>query len=556
MPDPHVQRAPMSNIRALLRHPHFAKWASVLLVGVCSVIWLGTTLCTADARLAALQTVEPYTFATHEQLLFNFLRYGHFFQTVHVGYTDEWTWSGHRAFTLPVVAWIYGLHPSPFWLWRIQIVAVLLGVIPAMVIGRRALGSAWGLALGGSIYLATPTVMIMALQDYQDMVFALPFLMCTFACMMHRRAWVVVVGAVVAVLAREECVPLLLLIAIVVLPQKDPETLRRPWSLWVRNVLIAFVIAGLYTCFHLAFPVGQGGRNVPAGTLWSLMGEGEVGIPMEGFLYLQDFYPLMMVPLGWFAWLSPLTLLPGLGVLFAHMTMPSDFGVNRNWAGHVHHLAPAVTFLVVASIQGTATLLRVGDRLRSRRAGRWFVGLMGIALATFTLIQTGAWAREHKVILALLPRAPTWTHPVWELAAQLPADATPIASRSVVVALSSRSVAYTYDGSLGEREPRLGLGAGTHLIADTRDRALMVRVQGMPGATTVAQAEPFVLITWPEGAIDPSASTWAAWNLRKTLKWVGPYRSIRDVPGLPPHIARKRMPQDGSLPVLQLPWAR
>jgi len=549
--------ASMAKIDALIRHPHFARWSSVVLVAVCAVIWWSTTVSTADARLAALLTVEPYTFATHEQLVFNFSRYGEFFQTIHRGYTDELTWSGHRAFTLPLVAWIYGLHPSPAWLWRIQIATVLLGVIPAMIIGRRALNSAWGLAMGGLIYLATPTVMIMALQDYQDMVFALPFLMGTFMCMSDRRAWVVAAGAVLAVLPREECVPLMLLIALVVWPPRDPQTLRRPWSRWVRNMGIALGIAGLYAGVHQAFPVGPGERDLPASILWRLMGEGKTGIPLEGYLYLQDFYPLMLAPLGWLAWLSPLPLLGGLGVIFAHMTMPSDFGVQRHWAGHVHHLAPAVAFVVVASIQGVAVLIRAVQRLRSRRAARWGGGLVVIALATAILIQGGAWAKTQKVILTLLPRAPVWTHPVWELASHIPADAIPIASRSVVTAVSARSVTYTYDGSLGKRGSGLGLSAGSHLIADTRDDALMARALAMPGATTVARARPFVLITWPPGAIDPAAAEWSSWDRRKTLMWLGPYGSSYPR-SLPPGVVRRRpakpLPKDGSLPVLQLPW--
>ena len=96
-------------------------FAAVALVVVGVGFW-GTAVSTAWARLAALQTIEPYAFAVHEQLLYNFSQSGRFFQTIHIGYDDNWTWSGHRALTLPMTGWIYRWSPDPLWLTQIQIV--------------------------------------------------------------------------------------------------------------------------------------------------------------------------------------------------------------------------------------------------------------------------------------------------------------------------------------------------------------------------------------------------------------------------------------------------
>ena len=78
-----------------------------------------TAVSTSWARIEALQTIEPYAMAVHEQLLKNLSETGAWFQTIHRGYDDAWTWSGHRALTLPVVGWIHGFNPSALWLSKI-----------------------------------------------------------------------------------------------------------------------------------------------------------------------------------------------------------------------------------------------------------------------------------------------------------------------------------------------------------------------------------------------------------------------------------------------------
>ena len=77
------------------------------------VVWTSAVFNTW-ARINAIQTVEPYAFAVYEQLMRNFDATGQFSQTIHSGYDDAWTWSGHRALTLPALAKVYGLHPSAF----------------------------------------------------------------------------------------------------------------------------------------------------------------------------------------------------------------------------------------------------------------------------------------------------------------------------------------------------------------------------------------------------------------------------------------------------------
>ena len=68
------------------------------------LLFWGTAVSTSWARIDALQTIEPYGSAVHEQLLFNFAQHSDFFQTVHLGYDDTWTWSD-TAPSPPAAQW-------------------------------------------------------------------------------------------------------------------------------------------------------------------------------------------------------------------------------------------------------------------------------------------------------------------------------------------------------------------------------------------------------------------------------------------------------------------
>ena len=106
--DPFVELAVwIEELRQPQRLPAVArrrvKWSKVAAWGFVALLawlWWTTAASTSHARIAALQTVEPYAFSVHEQLVRNFGIEGRFFQTIHKGYDDAWTWSGHRALTL------------------------------------------------------------------------------------------------------------------------------------------------------------------------------------------------------------------------------------------------------------------------------------------------------------------------------------------------------------------------------------------------------------------------------------------------------------------------
>jgi len=494
--------------------------ALALALAAATAFW-GTAATTSWARISVLRTVEPYALAVHEQLVRNKAEDGRFHQTIHRGYDDAWTWSGHRAITLVTTSWLYPFHPSAHWLSRIMILAVLAGAIPAGLLGRRALGSGWGFALGALLYLGTPTAMALALQDYQDLVFALPCL--TFALWAFgARHWAwAPVGAFVGLMPREECVPLVVIAAAVVIPAAAAGP---RWRRWLINVGAAAAVAAAYTAYIVVrHPVGfqgevGGGHDMPAvnATLTAVQAlfTGELpGLESGG-----GFYALMFAPLGLLAMFAPLTALPGLALIFFHLTVPEGHGVDRLWGGHSHHMAPALAFVVVASVQGAGRLLRLASRggWRERWAGRagWRrpAARVGPALAAcaavialgYGLWWYAGWARWFNLETALWPRRPQHEHPAWELSRMLPADAVPVVFLDASICVSNRARAYTYEESLLDKEPLRGLGAATHMIVDKNNKSAMAWAYSMPGLEVIADQEGYALLTWTPGAADPT----------------------------------------------------
>jgi hypothetical protein len=75
-------------------------------------------------------------------------------------------------------------------------------------------------------------------------------------------------------------------------------------------------------------------------------------------------------------------------------------------------------------------------------------------------------------------------------------------------AASTRLRAYTWAESLQDKAPGQGLAAGTHLLVHRDDAEVLGWGRAMPGARVLAEAEPFLLLTWDPGAADPSMAAW------------------------------------------------
>ncbi len=485
--------------------PRWVLLACVAGVALLATVFFGVACSTSWARIAVLRTVEPYALAVHEQLLYNFAHAGSFFQTIHTGYDDAWTWSGHRAATLPVVGMIYGLAPSPFFLTAILIGGVTLGAVPAAGLGWRAFRHPLGMVLGALLYLGCPAVMGLALQDYQDLVFALPFLMVTLWALRARRWWWVLLGALLGCLPREECIPVVVAAAVI---SMDPSW-ERPWRRWLRNLALAAGVAGAYALvLALFFPVHATSHDMPMAASLGGFVDPQQQLRLFGIDQLESFYALAWAPVGLVGLLAPVTLLPGLGLMLMHMTVPWGHGVDRHWGGHVHHLAPMVPFFVAAAILGAARAARLLRHPRLGRAGPVLPWALGVLLLAYGLWWNLSWAAGFNLVLRPWPSWPQRWHPAWSLVSSLPPDAVPIVPLDASLAASARPRSYTFSESLTDKAPGQGLGAGTHLLVHRDNAAVLAWGLAMPGARIAGEAEPFLLLTWDSGAADPSVGWW------------------------------------------------
>lgn len=535
---------------------HRASLAVGALLGVAGFFFWSTVLSTSQARIVALWPVEVQAFAVYEQVIRNLGVEGEVFQTIHRGYDDHWTWSGHRSLTLFVVAWIYRLAPGAEFLAQIQLFAVWAGVVPAALLGRRHAGAA-GAAWAGLIYLAMPSTAAIALQDYQDLALALPLLVFAAWCLGTGRWPWVLVGAVAGMLPREEC-----LVAVVALAVACPPLKRgRPrWARWGLQVLVvAGLAAGLAWALTAESVASSSGYTPSVGNALGDLFNG-MDVPLWGWPDRWGFYADIWSPAGLLAAFDPLAACAALGLELLHMTLPGGAGIDRRWGGHSHHMAPAAAFALVATISG-------GGRLMGLLGRRGWLGLcaavvvgVGSLLSTLKLAETRA--EELNLRVTAWPVGAAWQHPAWRLAAQLPDDAIPVTSRRTSLTVSNRRVAYTFDESLELKSQGRGLGAATHLIVSARCDEMVQRARAMEGAVQLDADDGFVLLSWTAGARDPSAAPVARGTRRpkarcgSSERYFGPHRGPEDIPGVAPS-GRFDPPVQILLPHIAAPsWLR
>ncbi len=506
---------------------------SLLLAALIGLLFWSTASSTSLARVAALQPVDPGSFAVYHQIVHNLAMDGVFEQTLHPGYDDSWTWSGHRAPGIFVTAALYRLHPGAIGLAQVQILLLLLGAVPAGVLGYQALQRRpGGVLMGVAVYLGTPTTLAMALQDYQDLVLALPATL-ALACTLRARHWGwVPLGVLVALLPREETAALVVPTALLLVPWQAGVTWRERvrWRRWALNVVVCAALAGLYMWgVEVLFPAQGTEYKMQLASTTRLSGSSTM---LQGWLWLDSFYADLAWPVGWLGLFAPLAALPGLLVTAYHLTIGLDMGIDRHWSGHSHHMAPALAFFTTASLDGLGRLFRWSRGLPGGRVGpRLAQGLLALLVAGL-LAQGGArFAEDQNLRVELLPRGDTWVHPAWGLARQIPQGAVPVAPRALAPVVADRRGALTYDDSLRDKARERGLAAATHALVDTRQQAAVAWIEAMPGAQRLDEDGPFALYSWSPGR-DPSW-TGTTPSLTRAPDYLGPYRRAEEIPGVP-----------------------
>ena len=482
----------MKTLRAALAQAH---WLLPLLV---VWVWFATVQATSFERIRTLRVVEPYALAVYNQLAFTFSQTGSFAQTIHFGYDDAWTWSGHRAAFLPLVSWIYGLSPGPVFLCRIQIFVVALTGLPIYLLGRQAIGGLAGGVLGLLVFALYPPLMVIALNDYQDVVLGVPFLVLAAWAARRKQLPLFALATALMCSAREEWVAFVPLFGMAV-----PGGIKERLGWMVRGGILAVLYGGAL------WLVGGTGREGHDNPMASHVGDLLTWPPpfTRTWVDAERFYLRFFEPVSWMGLLAPLSLLPALGPLFFHLTAPADGGVDTVFTDHIHHMAPVAACLLVATVDGFGLLARGLARLG--RVGHALVWLTILAVAWVGVKNLGPWLTSFELrpqwtatAPAPDPNRPSWpTAEAWRLAALAPPTAPIATDVRASLTVSTRLTAYTYDESLRDKAPRTGMRGITHLLVRREHQAWVALAAAWPGATVLGEGREYTLYHLPpEGA--------------------------------------------------------
>jgi len=453
-----------------------------LIPAAAAWIWFCTIANRSAAQVMQLDNVESYALAVFTQIFWIWSEEGQWAQTIHFGYVDSWMWSGHRVGWLPIIGWLFGINPDPVWLCRMQIGLVSLGAFPAFGLGRLVIGRVWGGLAGLVLYLGYPPLAAIALQDYQDLILAMPLLLFAIWQSRRRRPIAFCIAVLAAAMVREELIPMVILIGLAV-----PGTIRQRASWMARAGGVALAYGAVIWWLGRDFS----GYDNPM-----LSHTGDMVLLWPPVLTrtaddLHNFYLAFLKPVHFLALLSPLTLLPALGGLFFHLTAPAHGGVDSTWQGHIHHMAPVVAFVVAASLDGLGLAVRTSVRLGRLRLVALVVGA-GLGLAS-TAALAAPWMHFLHLQPSLWLTEPTSVAPEWALVADIPSDASVATDTRMSLVIAARRHAYTYDESLAEKRPGEGLDALDYILVRNRDKDWIDLILSSPGAARVGGTEDYTL---------------------------------------------------------------
>lgn len=460
--------------------------------------------CTLQAaaveRILSLNVVESYGFAAYEQVIRNQALHGDWGQTIHRGYIPHWMWSGHRSLWLLVAVELYRWAPGPQTLVALQTGIVALGCIPAWGLGQRTVGSIAGGVAGLAIYAFFGPLWALALQDYQDLVLGIPFALAAVWALRERSLLGFAIAGVLCGAAREEWVVTLPVIALAA---------GGGWRHRLNAMGTALATSGALALVLWWLGRDAVGYETPMQTHAGGMGMGLPPIQRNWTDY-QRFYSHFLFPLNFGALLSPLVLAPGAGALLLHLTTPEGSGIDTQWRGHIHHMAPIAAFLLAAAIDGLGVLSSFVFPAPGRPRWKAFLGFRSPppttvrrVAAVLIVFACGWYARPWATPLRLDLRAWPSTgeseaRPEWALLGTVPDDAR-IATdpRGALLLVRFRS-SWTYGESLDEKT-RTGLGVLDYVLVRRSDSKVMAEVTGF-GGTAAGETPEYVLMKLPSAS--------------------------------------------------------
>lgn len=458
------------SVRAALRDTLPA--ALVALIPVAAVAaWTAWVLRQVDAIERAIKPLGGLAYATFVQLAHNWAEGAGWVQTVHRGYAEDWRWGGHYAPVLFVSSWLASFSDSPWALARVQVVAVGLGGLAAWKLGRAEAGLPGG-AVGLALYLGSGPAVLLALADYQDLVFVVPLLPLTVWAARHASAPVFVACAAALGAAREEA---LLLLPVVGLAGGVPRA------------LVGAAVTGVYLALYRS--LGAPPYPNPLGDILGFQVSRAREVGTGALVSLSPNLYGAMAGAGW-PWLvlAPIVALPAAAVALFHAQDPTAVATVGSPA--IHHLAPLAAAAIAAGIVGACRLMRLGRVATA-------ITLAGVAAATFH-----SWSAWQAPLLEHALRGGRGeAHPAWALLDKADPAAPILVPEALAPAAARRRYAVTRD-SLGDR-------------VQAADIRYALDDGGIRGGTVVAQEgrwrlveDPPIVATQPaHGAAAPTPGT-------------------------------------------------
>lgn len=460
-----------------------------LVTAVAAWVWFCTLAARASDKVRTLRTIENYALAVHDQLIWNYAFTGEWKQTIHFGYDNTWTWSGHHSLWLFVVAQAYRFAPGPLTLCWIQIGLVALGAFAAHALGRVAIGGWLGGLVGTAVYLAYPPLQAVALNDYQDLILGTPWALAALAANRHGSRVAFALCAIAAAFTREEWVVVVAMI---------PFTTPGGWRKKLREGAIGLGILAPYVIFLALHRVKSTGHDTP---MFSQIASMLTWPPpfTRTWVDVENFYRVLFATTQLLAFAAPLTFLMAVPALLFHATADARGGVDATWLGHIHHMAPIAALLCGATIEGIGALWKLG---RGRPVWMRGVGALLVAgLVAWNSQCLGPVIRANQLREAytLAPRTTPPDAPEWALVAQAPADASICTDVVGSILVSSRERSYTYDESLRDKEPQRDLRACDWILVRKSHTDWWRRAKEARASEKVGETAEYVFyhLPWP-----------------------------------------------------------
>ena len=334
-----------------------------------------------------------------------------------------------------LVAPLYWLGGGPQLLDLLQTAALALSAVPIYVYAKQRLGNQWWAVVLGASWLLNPSVQWLVWEAWHPETMAIPFFLSAYVLAERGRMrwyW----GMLVATLAWKEDLALATLVLGLV------YVVRGRRRLGVATVVVS--VAWFVLAYGIAMPHFNGGMN-HAGFFYGELGDGPLAIARtavtdpglvwrrldgnDALGYGRD----LLVPFGFAALLSPLTLLLAVPQFFANALTNQSFFYDIRF----HYVAVILAVLALATVEGVA-------RLRSAGWRRFAVG----AVAAAALASSIAWGMS--------PISTQYRDGYWPLAgnarqevvddavAAVPDGAALSASYYLVPHLSHREQIYTF----------------------------------------------------------------------------------------------------------------